>query len=82
MLITRGAARAASRDQTLSIPMPRAQDYRPPMAPSTTWSAPRPGTYQGQGPRFEPIITGTVVLVGLILAAIIGGGLALIWLVS
>lgn len=81
MLITRGASRFGSGDQTLSMPSQPVRDFRPPTGRNVTWTAPRPG-YQGQAPRFEPVITSQVVLVGMVLGAVIAGGLALIWFVS
>jgi hypothetical protein len=80
MLITRGASRFGSGDQSLSMPNQPVRDYRPPTGRGRdmTWTAPRPGSYQGQTPRFEPMITGKVVLVGLILAVVLIAGLAII----
>lgn len=82
MLITRGASRFGSGDQALSMPNQPVRDFRPQAGRDMTWTAPPPSSYQGQTPHFEPVITGNVVLVGVILAAVIAGGLALIWLVS
>jgi hypothetical protein len=82
MLITRGAAAASSRDRTLPIPGQPAPSFRPPADRGTTWMPPRTRPYQSQAPRFEPIITANVVLVGIIMAVLITATLALIWITT
>ncbi len=55
--------------------------YAPPQ--STLPTMPRPtGSAMSRPPTFEPVITGTVVLVGFVVALVIGGGIALILLAS
>lgn len=78
MFITRSASRITTREQSQSAPIPTARTYRPATGRNATWTPPQASSYQGQTPRFEPMITGKVVLVGIILAALIGGGIVLI----
>ena len=50
---------------------------------STLPKMPRPaGGTMSRPPTFEPVITGTVILVGFVVALVIGGGIALILLAS
>ena len=81
-LITRGAGRASSRgDQSLPVPNQPARDFRPQVGRATSWNPPRtPKAYTMDPPRFEPVITPKLVRGGCVLATIITGGSALIWL--
>lgn len=93
MFFTSVATRSTSREQAPSMQSSPAPNYRPPAAgpsmPSTT--PPRygtnpslgkpplpPSTPFGQAPRFEPIITGKVVLIGAVLAVVIVAALGVI----
>ena len=63
-----------------SSPLPTTS-YAPPR--STLPAMPRPtGSAMSRPPTFEPVITGTVILVGFVVALVIGGGIALILLAS
>ena len=55
--------------------------YAPPQSTRTTLPRPGGGT-MSRPPTFEPVITGTVILVGLVVALVIGSGIALILLAS
>jgi len=53
--------------------------YTPSQSPSSSAQPVRPSSVAPSAPRFEPIITGKLVLVGVILASIMGGIGLLLW---
>jgi hypothetical protein len=66
------------RPASSRLPTP---SYAPPQATRPTMPRPAGGA-MSRPPTFEPVITGTVVLVGFVVALVIGGGIALILLAS
>jgi hypothetical protein len=72
-----GGARLPTGPSGPSLPM-GGSPARPRQLPPMTSSA--PAGYPAGPPRFEPIITGKVVLAGVVLAAIFAAAFALIWI--
>ena len=56
-----------------------APSYTPPQSPSSSAQLMRAASVTPSAPRFEPVITGKLVLVGVILASLLGGLGLLLW---
>lgn len=90
-LVLMSVARARNSSSTARLPIPTAppQPMRPQQSaqPQSSMrpqqpmqSAPWAPVQRPQAPRFEPVITGRLALVGFVLAALIAGAITLIWI--
>lgn len=82
-MLARAAAGRSTGPRLPTSPTVPGQPFSPPASsPSTMTRLPTPAmpNYQGGAPRFEPVITAKVFLAGVVLAAVLAGGLFLVWL--